>query len=287
MSDLEKKFLIRSSGQVLGPFYKKEVVDLIKRGKISSFDEVAEPYTIWWYLEDHQEFKEAIHSMDFQTRLTNFVTQISGKLSTVSRTVKTDDQTNTTTQTLDQNQDIKKPKTLTLASEEKQAAHEVEIEVLDKLKIQTEAYVKYKPKKDSEEIVRKKVNSTIKTIWRLIVVFSLSVGAYIIYKEVITPIQKSKKIRDQLNTVGLKLYQAGDYNQALPYFEEAYSQNILQSKDILFLGSLYLQENKLQKASIILDEFSSRSLPQTGNWFLLNGLVSFFQGDFSQAEKSL
>ncbi|MCZ0932608.1 MAG: hypothetical protein OXJ52_05595, partial [Oligoflexia bacterium] len=63
MSSEDKRFLIRSSGHILGPFFKDEVIDLIKKGKISVFDEVAEPYTIWLYLQDHADFKKIVHSV--------------------------------------------------------------------------------------------------------------------------------------------------------------------------------------------------------------------------------
>ena len=294
MSELEKSFLIRSAGQILGPFSKKEVVDLIKRGKISIFDEVAEPFTIWWYLQDHKDFKKIVHSVDVQARLTNFLTQISGRISTMSRTAKTEDKTSTNTisEASDQMKEIKSlsdngQKISKLDSHEKQQAHEVKFEVLNQQKTSSQPYAKYTSQRDSEEIIRKKISSIIQISWYLVVVSALSVGAYIFYKEVIIPIQQKEAAIEVFKTKGLKFYKAGNYKQALPYFEKAYAHNILQMEEQFFLASLFLQEDKPQKAFLVANELSNRStLLKTGNWFLLSGLVSFFQKNFPKAEKN-
>ncbi len=280
MSDIEKKFLIRSSGQILGPFDKNEVIDLIKRGNISIFDEVAEPFNIWWYLQDHQDFKEAVQSMDFQARLTNFITQFSDKFSTISRAKKTLDKTvtHTETQSLDQ-------KSQNIDSYEKQSAQEVKFKVVDQPKVvKSKAYEKYTSQKDSEEIVRKKVGLIVKISWQVIVVFALLVGGYIVYKEIVAPIQKKQELIYALRTDGLRFYKAGNYKKALFYFEEAYSKDLLKPEEKLLLASLFIQEDKLQKAELIVNELPRDSLLKDKNWFLLNGLISFFQKDFTGAE---
>ena len=97
---------------------------------------------------------------------------------------------------------------------------------------------------------------------------------------------KEKKIAiEDLKTNGLKFYRAGNYKKALSYFETAYSKDVLQPEEKLQLASLFLQEEKLQKADLIIGELSESSLLKNGDWFLLNGLMSFFQEDFSRAEE--
>ena len=282
MSDLEKKFLIRSSGQITGPFNKEEVIDRIKRGVISVFDEVAEPFTIWQYLQNHRVFEKTVHSMDFQTRLTNFVTQLSGKFSSVSHTGKTGDKTIRNGPT----QGEPFLSHAELKSSDKQSAQEVKFEVLDQPKKKSQSYGKYVSQKDSEEIIRKKVSSVIKITWQIIAVFALLIGAYIAYKEVFVPIQKKQIVTEELKTEGLKFYKAGNYEKALSYFERAYSRDILLDEEKLLLASFFLQQHKLQKANLILDELLNSFLLKSGDGFLLSGLISFFQEDFSKSEKS-
>ena len=233
MSDLEKKFLIRSSGQVLGPFNEKEVIDLIKRGYISSFDEFTEPFSIWFYLENHESFKKALQAVSFQTRLTNLVTKITKSLSK-----KTAEKTKTDTKTLGENE----------------MAQATEVEVLNQPQPEGYTSSKFTPKSEIENVIRTKVDKVIKRVWLGIIILSLCIGFYVIYSEAILPIQKKRKIRNQLNTTGQDFYKIGQYKKALPYFERAYAENFLTSKEKIALGILYLKENKIERASSIVDE---------------------------------
>jgi len=291
MFDLEKKFLIRSSGHILGPFSKQEVIDLTKRGKISAFDEVAEPFTIWWYLQDHQDFKGIVRSLDSQTRLANFLTQISSKIFTVSKTEEMSDQTITDTKTQEQTKTAESfsgsdgnLKISQLGSHEKQAAHEVQFEVVDQLKRASLSQARYTSQKDSEEIIRKRIGAIIRISWQLIVALALFIGAYILYKEVIAPARQEKAVSEKFQANGLKFYKVGKYQKALPYFEEAYSKGVLKTPEKILLASLFIKADKIQRVFSIVNELSG-SQPKSGNWFLLNGLLSFFQEDFSKADQ--
>lgn len=281
MSDLKKNFLIRSAGQILGPYSKEEVIDLIKRGKISVFDEVAEPVTFWWYLQDHEDFKKIVNSMDVQTRLTNFLTQISGKISTVSQTRKTNGKTATITV---KNTISGEQKVADLKEHEKQSAFEVKVEALDQPKAPP-SKAEYISQKDSTEIIRKRISFIIKTSWQVIVVFAICIGAYVLYKEFIRPAQQQRLARENFEANGLNFYKSGNYKQALVYFENANSQNILEDKEKLWLASLFIQEGKLQRATSIVNELSDSPILNTGEGLLLNGLISFSQKDFQSAEK--
>ena len=227
--------------------------------------------------------------MDFKSRLTNFITQVSGKVSKNSE-MKNNTTTNSTA-TMEQTQDtaslsVSKKEQLSIDPNEKKSAFEVQFEVLNSPKTKSKSSVKYTSQKSSEEIIRKKISIIIKVSWQVVVVFALSIGAYIIYKEVISPMQKKQAVVKLLEAKGFKLYESGDYKQALSYFEEADSKGVLPAKEKLKLASLFIQDNKLQKASLILDGLSTNSLSQSGDWFLLNGLISFFQKDFLKAEKN-
>ena len=88
MSDLDKKFLIHIvlSGEILGPFSQKELIQQIKRGEISGSDEVTGPFSFWRRLQDHPEFRET--ALNFKTRFNRIVTQISDRFS-ISKTPAT------------------------------------------------------------------------------------------------------------------------------------------------------------------------------------------------------
>lgn len=290
MSKTDKSFLVRSSGQILGPYSKKEVEDLIRRGKVSIFDEVAEPFAIWRCLQDHQEFKKVVQSIGVQTRLTNFLTQISGKISTISKNTKTEDQT--VTETADKTRDTKTlskvAKGVQLDAGEKLSALEVKVKTVDQPAVgkPSTAHVKYHSKIDSEEITKRKISLIVRTVWQTIVIFALLIGGYVLYREIIAPAQQEKTARGEFTAKAMKFYTAGDYKEALPLFEEAYSKDILQEEEKLLLAGLYIHSNKLQRASLTANELSPEALQNSGDWFLLKGLLSFYQKDFRTAEQN-
>ena len=288
MSDLEKKFLLRSAGQITGPFNKKEVMSQIRRGVISVDDEVTEPFSIWWYLQDHPDFKDGVRSMSFQTRLINFVTSVSGKLSQASGT-KSSSRTITDTETLESTQstvsEVSKTPSIKFNSHEKKLAKEVQVQAVNATKPQQVISRRnYIARQKHEEMLKEKLKTWMKISWRIVILFALSIGAYIFYKEIFTPMKQKQSIMGELKREGFKFYKAGQYDKALFYFEKAYSHNILQDKEKLLLASLFLKKRKWQRSTLILDELSGRSVTQTANWFLLKGLISFAQKDFSTAE---
>ena len=85
MSDLEKKYLVRIvlSGEVLGPFSQKELIQKIKKAELSGSDEVTGPFSFWRRLQDHPEFREV--ALNFKTRVNRIVTKVSDILS-ISKT---------------------------------------------------------------------------------------------------------------------------------------------------------------------------------------------------------
>ncbi|MCY4321863.1 MAG: hypothetical protein OXC37_05650, partial [Bdellovibrionaceae bacterium] len=163
MSKKDKRFLIRSSGHILGPFFKDEVIELIKKGKISVFDEVAEPYTIWFYLQDHAEFKKIVISMSIKTRLVNFLSSVSTNISQISK--KSNDMTVDKTLTEASKQ--------TLSPIEKESASIAEVEIIKPAKDphkKTAVKSEYQSEKEVEEVVKERISTFISWTWKIIII---------------------------------------------------------------------------------------------------------------------
>ncbi len=280
MSESKKLFLIRSDGQILGPFDKEEVIRLIKNGQISTFSEVAEPFSIYHYLRDHSDFKEAIRSMDVSDRLTNFITKTARRIQTFSQTQKS--RTKTDTAKIGETTEGGKKE---LSIEERQSAQKVVYEVQATNKDLLTGDSPYQPSEQGELIVRKKVRAIVKISWKIIIFLALSLTAYIAYKEFLSPLREKQTIREDFKSKGLSFYSAGDYKKALPYFEKAHSEDILTDEEKIILSSLLLQDGQLQKATLMANEISETVLTDRSEGFLLRGLLAFFQSDFSLAEK--
>ena len=278
MSSLDdKKFLIRSSGHILGPFFKDEVIDLIKKGKISVFDEVAEPYTIWYYLQDHADFKKIVHSMSMQIKLVNFLSSVGTKISQISKNHNEKTTEMTTEKTLTE----AKTKSDSLSLSEKHLAREASIESVKPIESSTSTST-YKSENESEELIREKINLVVNSTWKLIVVLVFLIGSYIIYKEFYKPLQQQKIVERDLRSKGLVFYSAGNFKKALPFFEAAYSKKILTNEEKILLASMLIQEDKISKAVAIKNEILDSPVLQKTNGLLLDILIDYSQKNYTE-----
>ncbi len=271
MSESVKKYLIRSSGCILGPYNKEEIEGLIEDGTLSINDEVIDPCSIAFYLQDHFEFTDFIQSLSMENRLTNFVMNFSGKISTVTRkTVKMDSEdTQTITKPIDQEENLTQ-------------VEDADFELIEKKPQQESDSSQYKTAKESDQIIRKKVRSTIKRFWQLIVVFSVAIFGFIFFNEFIHPYQKKKNLLEKIKVEGVNFYNAGNYEQSFKIFKEGSEKNILDVEEKKVLLNILIQQRKTEQAGILLGEIES-SLSQS-HIALVKGLIAFFENSYSSAE---
>ena len=273
----DKKFLIRSSGHILGPFFKDEVIELIKQGKVSVFDEVAEPFSIWLYLQDHADFKKTVYSVSMQTRLVNFLSSVSTKISQISKNtdkkILTDIKTKTDTQRL--------------SPLEKQSASEVSVESVKPIQPALSSKAGYQSETDSEQAVKKKITFFVRWSWKMVILAVLLIGAYIAYKEFYIPMQKKQTITADLKSEGLMFYKAGNFKSALPFFEQAYSYNILNDDEKILYSAMLIQNNNYSKAGVVKDELLNNPSFKQGKGVLLDSLLAYYNEDESRFTKQL
>ena len=283
MSDTKNKFLIKSSGEILGPYSKEELITLIKKGKISIFDEVTEPFKIWIFLENHIDFKKAVQSMNIQTRLTNFLTQIStgGSLSKSKPKdkIKTAD-TKSFTQT---QKDLPQEVSFNLISESDQTqtktAKKISVQRVDNPHLKQHKTIEQK-----EEKLRKKFGFLVGFTWKLIILASVLILAFLLYKISYIPIKRKKEIIKELNLKGKNYYDAGNFKKAFPFFEKA--QSYLTNEEKFSFAILLLHNNQLEKANLIKKEITDPALLQKETWTLFEGLSYFYSRKYSEAERS-
>ena len=101
MEDINKKWLVKSDSVILGPYTAKEIKQLVSDSLISINDEVTEPFTFWWTLQDHPEFKDFAQNVTIQTRVTHLITGVKSRLQTITgKTEKSAEKTQTITSTV-------------------------------------------------------------------------------------------------------------------------------------------------------------------------------------------
>ena len=285
MSELKRKFLIRSSGEILGPYSKEEVTTLIKKGKISVFDEVTEPYKVWMYLENHKDLKKIVQSMNVQTRLTNFLTQVSHRIS-ISK--KKPDNTSTQTiegeETLSQTtKDIPQEVSFNLAPETTQTSVKTQLKTAKKMPVRT-VPSPFELKKQKEEKLKKKIGFVVRLTWTLVILSSFLVSGIILYRISYVPIKKKKELVTELNSQGKKYYKVGDFKKALPFFSKA--QDYLTQEEMFSFAILLLQNNQMEQFYLIKEKIKDQAILEKENWTLLEGLSAFYSQRYSEAIKS-
>ena len=290
MSDSNQLFLIRSSNEILGPYNKEEIITLIKKGKISIFDEVTEPYKIWSYLESHKEFEKTVRSMNIQTRLTNFLTHISHRISISRTSTKTSDKTKTFTETSQFNSDQIKKKypevSFNLVPEKTETFIKPTLKIKKKILSSEEKKEKAKEKllKEQEEKKRKQIGFLVKLSWKLVILASFSIIGLIVYNLSYLPIKEKQKLLEELNKQGKNYYKHGNFKKALPFFEKV--QTYLTQEEKFTLSILLLQNDQLAESILTKKEITNQKILKTESWTLLEGLIHFYSRNYSKANKS-
>ncbi len=273
MSESVKKYLIRSSGHILGPYNKKEIESLIEDGMLSINDEIVEPFSVALYIRDHSEFVDLVQSMSVENHMTNLVMNLSGKFSTVTRkTVK---------KLLKDTQTLTEP--LNKKGEDLSQVEDADFKLIEEKipKKQTDSS-KYQTIKESERMTRKKVKSVMRRFWQAIIVFSLFVVGFIFFNEFIYPYKEKKKLLEKVKKEGVHFYNSGNYLQSFEIFERGSKQNILGIEEKKILLNLLMQQRKTEQAEILLREIESSLSPS--HVFLIKGLIAFFERSYSVAE---
>ena len=290
MSKIKNKFLIRSSsGEILGPYSKEEVIVLIKKGNISIFDEITEPFKIWTYLENHKDFKKTVQSMNIQSRLTNFLTHVSTKISTYNKSkTNASDVTSATNPSLTNttNPDVTSSNTPAHSQKNKEVSFNLIPENSPKQKHSQQSN-KYAPPKlpahiKQEEQTRKKIGFVVSLSWNLVIALSLLTTGLILYKLVYIPIHTKNKLLTDLKSKGWVFYNSGNFSQALPFFEKA--QSYLTEEEKIVFSSILIQTKEIEKANVIRKEIKSKG-GNTEKLLLLRGLIDFYYKSYSKAKK--
>lgn len=246
MSEIDKKWLIKSDDVILGPYTKSEVKQLISDALVSINDEITEPCTFWWSIQDHPEFKNFAKSINLQTRITNLITGMGSRLTTTGKTDKHRQGTQTFTDTASAEEADFKPLEVEKALQpptDKTQTESAPADFQSKLEIQREAV--------------RKTQKIIKRLWHLIILISVGVLSYIAYREVFVPSQKKVETLVNVRGVGMKAYKDGNELEALKHLSEGWKRNLLSDEEKVALASLLLQKKETEKVSEVINSLSS------------------------------
>ena len=274
MEDINKKWLIKSDSAILGPYTAEEIKQLVSDSVISINDEVTEPYTFWWTLQDHPEFKDFAQSVSLQTRVTHLITGVKSRLHTLTGKTEKNTYEIQTVTTTDTNPPVE----------------EAVFQPLDLKGQKTPAPQKDVPKKgafqskvESQREAARKIHSIIRKLWQSIVIVSFGILIYIAYNEFFLPSQKTEQTLVNIKKVGMTAYKSGNETEAFKYLSQGLRENLLEGEEKVALASLLVQRRETEKASEILNTLP-HSLFNTVKVLSLKGLTHIIDSDFKVAE---
>ena len=290
MSVLEKKWLIRSSNTILGPYTKKEIEDLLKETGIFIHDEVAAPCTFWQVLQNHPEFKNIAENFRSKGSFSHLVKTIGGKLTStfstgVTPTTKSEKVNQTLTDTVKVTEEWEPTKTLSQESQTGEV-QEADFELVESPKLQTSPPTSnYRRVKTNQLRVEKKTKQKPTGIWIIGLILALGLIGYVVFQKVIRPqMMKEKILLSQIKEEGHAAFLSGNFEKAFQSFEKGLKEGSLRTKEKLLMIVLLIQRNQIELAENLLQSVPDQDRSDT-RFLLAQGLLFMYERRFSEAEE--
>ena len=290
MSVLEKKWLIRSSNTILGPYTKKEIEDLLKETGIFIHDEVAAPCTFWQALQNHPEFKNIAENFRSKGSFSHLVKTIGGKLTStfstgVTPTTKSEKINQTLTDTVKVTEEWEPTKTLSQESQTGEV-QEADFELVESPELQTSPPTSnYRRVKTNQLRVEKKTKQKPTGIWIIGLILALGLIGYVVFQKVIRPQMMQEKILlSQIKEEGHAAFLSGNFENAFQNFEKGLKEGSLGTKEKLLMIVLLIQRNQIELAENLLQSVPDQDRSDT-RFLLAQGLLFMYERRFSEAEE--
>jgi len=281
MSKNLKKYLVHLSGLILGPYSKKDVENLIKDGNISINDEVIEPCSPAIYLKDHPEFKTLVHVRYVKNKLYDFSTNISGKLQSITHKIDKSHSGQTLTSPDQVASDNKTITQTASGNEDVQQATDANFQLMEEL-VPENLSSKYKRSHESASIVKRKVHFIMHKIWLFIAIAFVFIFGFVFIKEFVYKYQTKRTLIKHIETRGVHLYEAGNYESALVIFQKGFKNHILNEGQKQILLNLFIQQRDLEQAETLLYQIQN-SLPKSQS-LLIQALLEFHKTSYTSAQ---
>ena len=288
---LEKKWLIRSSNTILGPYTKQEIEGLLKDTGIFIHDEVAAPCTFWQAIQDHPEFKDIAQVYRSKGSFSHLVKTISGKLTSsfnteATSTTKTSKLRQTLTDTVRMKEELEPTQTLSQESRTEKIK-EVDFKLVESPQLKTspdkESYRKEKPQPLRK--VKKTHQKRQGLFWVGGLIFILGLIGYIGFQRVILPQRMQEQfLLSEVKAAGHAAYSEGNFEKAFQYFKKGFEEGTLGIKEKLLMTVLLIQKNQIELAENLLSSVSEQERSDT-RFLLAQGLLFIYERRFSEAEK--
>jgi tetratricopeptide (TPR) repeat protein len=268
-------WLIKSGGNILGPYSDKQVADLLRDRMIVPLDEAAAPCSRWIYIRDHPKFatiikeirERSLGSINDDTTTQANMTATAGDTQTISTNQPdelTDDIVHAGSGVV---QDI--------------LFHSIDDPVNPRSKLASDTFTQ-----ENDLFVRQQVEKSSRWIWALTTIALIFTLSFVVFKQFVAkPIQDKATVKESMDA-GVDALEAGDYDTALEDFKKIYSLDPSDSSVYLYLGILMVQiENQPFQGRKILEKLTDVQGKNLKQVFTGIGLAYLKEGDYKSAEK--
>ncbi len=263
-------WLIRASGRIIGPYFDRQIGDLLRERVLVPLDEVSRPCGRWVYLRDEPIFAKVIEEVRVQG-LRN---------SADDSTTRNIDETQTISSSPEPDEHTAEIKELPLSPVQDVLFHSIDDLKSERAHAQAFAY-------DADRVAKEEAQKNSRWIWVLtIMVVLLAVGIVAFQRFVEKPIQK----RDQLGAVTTEAaqdYAKGRYRQALNLYSQAYALKPSDTNIYLWLGILKIQMgDQTSEGRRLLEKLQNLSNVDEKRILTGIGIADLKDGDTQDAEAS-
>jgi tetratricopeptide (TPR) repeat protein len=271
-----EKCIIRSGGRILGPYFEREIIELLRNRQVVVLDEMSRPCGRWMFIRDVPELAKVIEEM----RVKN-VRSVMDDTTTAGLDY---DSTQTATPILEDD------KTLDISTDavnSQSSVQDIMFQSIDDLSLN-------RPKGSARDTythagdvrIQMQSDRTAKWVWMTSIILILATTGFVLFSRFVAKPIQQKAVMDQNTLEAIDALEDGNYDKALELFESAHRIDTKDRSLYLYLGILRIQAGEQPVSGLkILNEIKNAPGVDHRKVFAGIGIVHLYDRDFATAEQ--
>jgi len=279
MSQTDLRWLVKSSGRILGPFPAEKVVELLRSREISVLDEVAQAQRRWLTIQYHDEFREVVDNL----RKANLSERTEATWTVSSGTLG---QTQTLTDL--SGGDLTDEISGVLDGFSSTAKEIVVHNVVEQVQTpQPNQMGRFQPTAARTTAVQQKVEKTTRGLWGVTALVLLGTMAFIGYRKFGPSSLDSRIAGGNIKQAVVNNVQMGHYEAALRDLRARFSDPMQAGDLAIYYGSLLIQvEGQTMMGRRILNQVIAARRPESKQAYTAIGVADLIDGQLDAAQEN-
>lgn len=273
IESIEKSWLVKANGRVMGPFSKEEIHALLRKKEIVVLNEVISPYRRWQYIRDLDEFSEIVEDLRLQEFGHN------------------EDHTMTTSQTASVTEKLPEHTAGGAGRKSKSEMKEIVIDHVDEIKTQARkspnANSQYRANVN-EDFIEKQSDKFSKSAWFIAIAIVLAVVGFVSTQRLTNSSSPKVMSAEDHFKAALQDYYAGDYELALPNLEKSIqgAPGNTQAQALLVPLSIMFRPEKYNDILKMIESLEKSERPDRERLEIAKALIFLREKKFDQAKET-